>query len=81
MESGELHKFHCSFSKRSLSKAFVKLERRETSAFMDAKRFDMFDKVEDSDQDNEPTITDDGQVTIETYAFVYTTNSNWRHML
>ncbi len=26
------------------------------------RRFDMFDKIEDSDQQDEPVITDDGQV-------------------
>ena len=36
-------------------------------AAKEEKKFDMFDKLEDYDEDNEPIITDDGQVTVEMY--------------
>ena len=52
---------------KRLSKVKCHVILKTIMADREAKRFDMFDKLEDFDQDNEPIITDDGQVSTEIY--------------
>ena len=64
---------------KRLSKVKCHVILKTIMADREAKRFDMFDKLEDFDQDNEPIITDDGQVSTEIYLLRLITNKCCRH--